>query len=187
MTPDALDMLVTSRNHDVKAARMTNAQPEDWVYALVSLQTQEGVMGAGNYGISRMNGGLSSRPAFGAVPQGLWGKRWQRDTRRLLQHRQKIVEEIGLKETNGLALVWTKPWDGVSSLSFSELDPFYIEVCRRVRLDLANGKLLALTTSSKTTRIAAKDRLGATGMRGRPSPSRVAKRCPSRRGASITS
>ncbi|VXC89441.1 CRISPR-associated protein Cse1 [Burkholderia sp. 8Y] len=163
VTPDALDMLVTSRNHDVKAARMTNAQPEDWVYALVSLQTQEGVMGAGNYGISRMNGGLSSRPAFGAVPQGLWGKRWQRDTRRLLQHRQKIVDEIGLKGTNGIALVWTKPWDGVSSLSFSELDPFYIEVCRRVRLDLANGKLFALTTSSKTTRIAATDRKGATG------------------------
>jgi CRISPR system Cascade subunit CasA len=36
-TPDALDMLVTSKNHDLKAQRMAHAQAEDWIYALVSL------------------------------------------------------------------------------------------------------------------------------------------------------
>ncbi|MDR5739023.1 MULTISPECIES: type I-E CRISPR-associated protein Cse1/CasA [unclassified Caballeronia] len=156
-------MLVTSKNHDLKAARMINARPEDWLYALVSLQTQEGFLGAGNYGVSRMNGGFASRPAFGAVPKGLWGKRWQRDTRRLLQHRQQIVDDKGFKENDGVALVWVRPWDGATSLAFSELDPFYIEICRRVRLDVIDGKLRALTTTSKTTRIAAKERLGATG------------------------
>ncbi len=163
LAPDALDMLVTSRNHDVKAARMIHARPEDWLYALVSLQTQEGFLGAGNYGISRMNGGFASRPAFGAVPQGGLGKRWQRDARRLLDHRQEIVDDKGFKEENGVALVWLRAWDGAGSLSFSELDPFYIEICRRVRLNAVNGTLRALTTTSKTTRIAAKERLGATG------------------------
>ena len=41
-TPDALDMLVTSRNHDVKTARMADARDEDWLFALVTLQTTEG-------------------------------------------------------------------------------------------------------------------------------------------------
>ena len=57
-TPDALDMLVTSRNHDVKAARMARAADEDWFFALLTLQTTEGYLGAGNFGISRMNGGV---------------------------------------------------------------------------------------------------------------------------------
>ena len=40
--PDELDMLVTSKNHDLKAARMRQFSPDDWVMALISLQTQEG-------------------------------------------------------------------------------------------------------------------------------------------------
>ena len=43
VTPDALDMLVTSRNHDVKAAVMVDAAPDGWIFALLTLQTMEGV------------------------------------------------------------------------------------------------------------------------------------------------
>ena len=60
-TPDALDMLITARNHDLKSAIAREAEAEDWIYALVSLQTCEGYSGGGNYGIARMNGGSSSR------------------------------------------------------------------------------------------------------------------------------
>lgn len=35
--PDELDMLVTSKNHDLKQARMQQAQLDDWVMALISL------------------------------------------------------------------------------------------------------------------------------------------------------
>lgn len=63
--PDALDMLVTSKNHDLKAARARQAEADDWLFALLSLQTQEGFLGAGNYGVSRMNGGFASRPGVG--------------------------------------------------------------------------------------------------------------------------
>jgi CRISPR system Cascade subunit CasA len=163
LTPDAVDMLLTSKNHDMKAARMVHANPEDWVFALVSLQTQEGFLGAGNYGISRMNGGFASRPAFGVVPAGHVGKRWARDTRLLLEQRAPIVKRHEFKDEGGLAFVWLRPWDGASSLSLKELDPFYIEICRRVRLTVDDTRLFALATSSKTARIAAKERNGVTG------------------------
>jgi len=61
-TPDDLDMLVTSKNHDVKMHRITRPKIEHWIYALVTLQTMEGFLGQGNYGIARMNGGFGNRP-----------------------------------------------------------------------------------------------------------------------------
>ena len=67
-TPDELDMLVTSKNHDLKSAVADQASVDDWIFALITLQTMEGFAGAGNYGISRMNGGMSSRPAFSLAP-----------------------------------------------------------------------------------------------------------------------
>ncbi|MBK5969328.1 MULTISPECIES: type I-E CRISPR-associated protein Cse1/CasA [Thiorhodovibrio] len=161
--PDEIDMLVTSKNHDLKAARMTRCAPEDWLLALISLQTQEGFLGAGNYGISRMNGGFASRPAIGIVPVGGWGQRWQRDVRRLLDTRAEIVSDMDLCDQGGIALVWLHPWSGTESLAFSALDPFYIEICRRVRLIGSTTGLAALGTGSKVARIEAKSRNGMTG------------------------
>ncbi len=160
--PDELDMLITSKNHDLKAARMANNAPDDWMMALVSLQTQEGVLGAGKYGISRMNGGFASRPALGAVPNGHWGRRWQRDIGLLLENRRDTVERYGLKD-DGIGLVWLVPWDGAKGLAFSALDPFYIEICRRIRLTLLGERIIARATGSKVARIAAKQLNGQTG------------------------
>ena len=67
-TPDELDILVTSKNHDLKSSVASRAVPGDWLFALVTLQTMEGFGGAGNYGVSRMNGGFGSRPAFTLAP-----------------------------------------------------------------------------------------------------------------------
>ena len=67
-TPDELDMLVTSKNHDLKPTVATQAAPDEWLFALITLQTMEGFSGSGNYGISRMNGGLGSRTAFTLTP-----------------------------------------------------------------------------------------------------------------------
>ena len=64
-TPDALDLLITARNHDLKQTVARDVEAEDWLFALVSLQTSAGYDGAGNYGIARMNGGSSSRPMMG--------------------------------------------------------------------------------------------------------------------------
>lgn len=159
---DELDMLVTSKNHDLKAGRMWHNSPEDWAYALISLQTQEGVLGAGNYGISRMNRGYGSRCGVGIVPNGNWGKRWARDLQVLGDARAKVVIDFDSREDVAHTLLWVLPWDGTSSLSFGSLDPWYIEICRRVRLTSANG-IRAHTTSSNAPRIAAKELNGVTG------------------------
>jgi len=160
---DEIDMLVTSKNHDVKSKRARRAQPDDWLLALLSLQTQEGFLGRGNYGISRMNGGFASKPGVGIAARGRIGTRWAHDIAALLQHREKTAGERGLQSEGGLALVWLAPWDGASSLNFSFLDPFYIEICRRIRLQSTAGVLHAIGTGSSVPRIAAKQLNGLTG------------------------
>src|SRR5690606_18182620 len=52
--PDELDVLVTSRNHDVKMARVVADDEQAWIHALLLLQTTSGFLGQGNYGIVRM-------------------------------------------------------------------------------------------------------------------------------------
>lgn len=161
--PDEIDMLVTSKNHDVKGSRARRSQPEDWLFALLSLQTQEGFLGAGNYGISRMNGGFASKPGVGVAAVGLDGARWVRDVGSLLARREQTVEERGMQGEDGLALVWLAPWDGLGSLSFSSLDPFYIEICRRIRLQTVGDVITSIGSGSKAARIAAKELNGLTG------------------------
>lgn len=160
---DEIDMLVTSKNHDIKASRARRSQPEDWLFGLLSLQTQEGFLGAGNYGISRMNGGFASKPGVGVAAVGLHGARWTRDFSALLAQRERTAEERGLQGEDGLALVWLAPWDGLGSLSFSKLDPFYIEICRRIRLQSVGSEIKSIGTGSKAARIAAKALNGLTG------------------------
>ena len=41
-TPDELDMLITSKNHDLKSSVASRGQPEDWFFALLSLQPRKG-------------------------------------------------------------------------------------------------------------------------------------------------
>ena len=164
-TPDELDMLVTSKNHDLKSVVATRASADDWICALITLQTMEGFGGAGNYGISRMNGGLGSRPAFTLAPSGRAGAHMRRDMTALLEYRPTLLAEFPMTN-GGESLLWTIPWDGTTaeSLPASRLDPFYIEVCRRVRLRAwADGTLYGIRTSSKAARIEGKDLKGRTG------------------------
>jgi CRISPR system Cascade subunit CasA len=160
--PDELDVLVTSKNHDLKAARMFCAAPDDWLFALVSLQTQEGQMGRGNYGIARMNGGYGSRPFLGIAPQGGFGARFRRDLEILRRNANRLWQaEWGTRRE--LRLLWLEPWDGATALSPDELHPLFIETCRRVRLECdAKGRLFARLANSETARIAAKELKGVT-------------------------
>ena len=165
-TPDGLDMLVTSKNHDLKSEVVEQASPDDWIFALITLQTMEGFGGAGNYGISRMNGGLGNRSSFALAPSSLSpGSHARRDIKALLEFLPSILSEHPGTET-GHSLLWTLPWDGnaVEALSLNLLYPLYLEVCRRVRLQSdAVESLFALRTSSKAARIEAKSLNGLTG------------------------
>ncbi len=174
-TPDELDLLITSRNHDLKQTVARHAEPQDWVFALVSLQTGEGYGGAGNQGIARMNGGSSSRPFLGLAPRdGLSsratairpGAHLKRDMSVLLQTRTAQLERyshLGYPETGGLGLVWLAPWREGEQLQLSELDIWFIEVCRRLRLCAKPDGLTGWKGISKATRINAKHLSGALG------------------------
>ena len=158
-TPDELDLLVTAKNHDLKSAVVSDANADDWLFALVNLQTMEGFGGAGNYGISRMNGGLGSRPAFSLTPSTRPGAHVRRDIIALMEQHSPLVSSVGD------SLLWTLPWDGTADevLNLARLAPLYIEVCRRVRLrSTADGRFSAVRTSSKAARINAKANNGVT-------------------------
>jgi CRISPR system Cascade subunit CasA len=151
-TPDQLDMLVTSRNHDIKQAVMTDASLEDWLFALVTLQTMEGIMGAPNKGISRMDGGYGNRAAISVAPPGGASEHWRRDARRLLELRGSLAPAI-YPAIGGISLLWLELWDGLKSLNPGQLDEFYIEICRRVRLTEKGGRVVAFAGGSEVRRV----------------------------------
>lgn len=164
-TPDALDLLVTAKNHDVKQSRASRPHLDSWIYALVSVQTMDGYAGSGNRGISRMNSGYGNRAVVELVRSQRPGGRWCDAVVRLLLHRKDVLAGPYGYDPNGLVLLWTEPWDGAESLPLSRLDPFYVEICRRIRLRPAGDgpELRADFISSRADRIAAKDLRGIVG------------------------
>lgn len=164
-TPDLLDMLITSRNHDLKQSVAMDALAQTWVYALISLQTSEGYGGAGQQGIARMNGGSSSRamlayiPGVGLPNPSQW---WRRDVLALLTLRDE-GEENAPGTVGGAALLWCKPWNEGAQLDLPKLDPWFIEICRRVRLQQDETGIYAERAGSKAARIDAKAYKGVTG------------------------
>lgn len=164
-TPDDLDVLVTAKNHGVKQGLAGEATPAAWIAALVQLQTTGGFLGAGNYGIARMNGGFATRPFIGLVPKGGIGAHWRRDVEVMLGRRGWFFERIeDFAEEGGAALLWCLPWDGERSLELGGLDPWFIEICRRVRLYRhADDGIVARSVGSKVARVSAKDLKGNVG------------------------
>lgn len=175
-SPDALDLLITSRNHDLKQAVARDAAPEDWLFALVSLQTGEGYGGAGNQGVARMNGGASSRALLGLAPRpagnargigGRPGAHFRRDLSVLIEARAAQMEsydDLGYPAQGGLGLTWLAPWPEGAQLELKQLDIWFIEICRRIRLCAAeDGVLWARKGVSKATRINAKHLSGYLG------------------------
>jgi CRISPR system Cascade subunit CasA len=153
-TPDSVDMLATAKNHDIKAARIGASEPDNWLMALVTVQTMDGYGGGGGVlaGISRMNSGSGSRPCVGLAARGGWGARVRRDIARLVAMRDQIVaDNPGYAAEGGIRLVWLEPWVNASPLTPDRLDPFYVEICRRIRLVNLRGSrtIVARTPAGK--------------------------------------
>ena len=168
-TPDALDILITAKNHDLKQSMAVHATAEDWLFALVTLQTGAGFDGSKNYGIARMNGGSSSRTLVGLAPIGKTrsamprpGAWFDRDVRILL-NKNTGYQDLGFKTSEGLGLTWLAPWFEGDQLQLSDLDQFFIEICRRVRLMSSNGCIAAQKGNSNAARMKAKHLNGAIG------------------------
>jgi len=170
--PDALDVLILAKNHDLKQNQMRLAEAEDWAFALVAMQTGDGFGGKKNYGIARMNGGSSSRPMLSRVPvksqtdarprPGAW---FRRDVAIALKHRKRVLEDnhFGYMTAGDVGLVWTVPWPENEQLSLAQLDPLFIEVCRRVRLVNQDDSIVANTGISSSPRISSSDFKGNLG------------------------
>ena len=159
-SPDALDMLDTAKNHDLKTSVAFDADVQDWIFALIAMQTTNGQVGRGNYPIARMNSGDGSRSAFSVTPFLRPGGHIQRDIRVLLAHSPEIMEEMPF-DWNGLGLLWTKQWDGErEELPLRTLHPFFIEVCRRRRLSVDDKSCLYAVKAPSEGRLinAAKNR-----------------------------
>ncbi|MDE0446482.1 MAG: hypothetical protein OXH96_07380 [Spirochaetaceae bacterium] len=158
-SPDDLDLLVSAKNHDIKQTTALQAAPEDWLFALIDLQTMGGYLGAGNYPIARMNGGYSSRPCVGLAPAvGGLGAHICFDIKRMLAGRDALLDNYPdyFRPNAGVALTWLEPWDGTDSLALRVLDPYFIEICRRIRLSSNRGSLVARTAPSRAPRVYAK-------------------------------
>jgi CRISPR system Cascade subunit CasA len=160
-SPDEIDYLVTAKVHDVKPATATAASPQQWLFGLCSVQTSDGFGGATIYGIARMNGGYASRASISHVPEGAWGPHWRRDVALLLGARESIAEEQGLTGSKGL--LWLEPWDGTTSLDLAELDPYFVEICRRIRMVDQGGVLRARSIGTEAKRLNAEERNGRVG------------------------
>lgn len=159
-----LDTLITAKNHDVKINRLSHPSPENWVFALVAIQTTEGFLGAGNYGIARMNGGFSSRPGV-AFSSGLGtAERFCRDVPVLLAMALDPPALFEGTDRKSEALLWSKYWDGVTSAPLPSLHPLFIEICRRLRLvQNTDGSLVMHRGTSKAARVDGKALNGNTG------------------------
>ena len=157
VSPTELDILVNANNHDQKAKTGRSVSDADcWLTALVSLQTGAGYLGRGNYGISRMNGAYGSRSAFSLSPSLRFGAGVKRDIAASLQIRSAVAAEFSMNENSGIGLLWLEPWDGGKgeTLELERLDPFYVEVCRRVRLRRdGEGGLFAALAPSQARRV----------------------------------
>ena len=173
-TPDELDMLVTSKNHDLKKAVAIRSRSDNWILALVAVQTMGGYSAAGKgaqyHTVSRVNGATSSRVAFSLTPSVRLGRHVRRDVLALLEKRSALLKDFKkIFADFGKGLIWIEPWDGTKAMDISKkgskLDPFYIEVCRRIRLthNQESGRILGKRVGSKSARMNAKDLKGQVG------------------------
>ncbi|MFO0601601.1 MAG: hypothetical protein U0324_00435 [Polyangiales bacterium] len=165
-TPDAspLDVLVTSRRYDVRPERVKRATPEHWAYALVTLQTVQGFSGRGNYGVARMKGGYGNRSCIARAPGVRMGQRFARDVAVWVEQREAMLDRFPYRPSGGHALLWTVPWAGgkEETLEHRSLDPFFVEVCRVVRIFVEGGVLMACYSPTEGPRVRASNE-GDTG------------------------
>jgi CRISPR system Cascade subunit CasA len=161
-TPDAIDVLLTAKNHDIKSTKSMAPRLDEWAYALISMQTMSGYI-LKHQGIARMNSGLGSRACVSVVYGETLGQRWQRDTRKLIAVRPDLLRAPWPYQPDGLVLTWLQPWNRKTSLDLDQLDPFFIEVSRGVRLVWQDGRVAARTSTEQSPRINAKAYNGVLG------------------------
>ena len=157
-SPDELDVLVTAKDHDVKMARGAGQDVELWLAVLVSYQTLSGFLGAGNYGIVRMNGGFASRAMLFTVRDPTPGPRFLEELPIVLNARTEAIDAgFGYRDA-GTVLTWLTPWNGQNhQLAMDQCEPFFIEAPRRLRLSISSHGIQASAATSAKRQIGGPD------------------------------
>jgi CRISPR system Cascade subunit CasA len=151
---DLIDVVKASKNHDLKKERISNGGLDDWIFSIVSLQSQC-ASDSGSYKQSvRVAGGYGRRPAVGISTNHGFGARWRRDLEVALEMWEPIARDCEL-DGKGTSLVWLLPWNGteIDTLPASRLAPFFLENSRRIRFEMESSKLIAKTDHTPNTRI----------------------------------
>lgn len=156
-TPDELDVLVTAKNHDVKMARVRADDAEAWLYAVVVYQTTSGFLGVGNYGTVRMNGGFASRCVVSMVSKIAPAERFVDELAAVMAMRAAVLAGgLGFVE-RGTVLTWLRPWNRQQAqYTLRNLEPYFVEAVRPLRLVRRDGGLTALGASSGARQIGPK-------------------------------
>ena len=89
-------------------------------------------------------------------------RHWLRDLHVLLASRMRGEANV-LGAPGGQALLWLITWPEGSRLELNGLDPWFIEVCRRVRLVSDKGRLIAESANARVPRTNAKAFHGNVG------------------------
>jgi CRISPR system Cascade subunit CasA len=91
---------------------------------------------------------------------GTW---FRRELAVLLSTREAISQtsHLPFNTSNGRALIWIEPWVEGAQLGINELDPWFLEVCRRVRLRKNDELISGLRGTSKASRLDLKAQKGA--------------------------
>lgn len=150
--PDELDILVTSKDHDVKMARARPDDPQAWLYALMSYQTMSGYLGAGNYGTVRMQGGFASRPIVGMAGRLDPSPRFREELALVCGMRAQILQAAFGYRPRGVVLTWVYPWSRRDHQFYlHELEPWFIEAVRPLRM-VAQGQGMHAQGSTSAAR-----------------------------------
>lgn len=148
-SPDELDVLVTAKDHDLKIARASPHAADTWLFAVLTYQTTSGFLGQGNYGTVRMNGGFASRPVVSMVRSAAPGARFSEELALVCGAREATVARYGFVG-RGLVLCWLQSWQRDDNLCvLSDLEPWFVEAVRPLRLVGRADGLVALGASSK--------------------------------------
>jgi len=144
---DDQGIAVTSKQFDQKTGSANTAN--DWAFMLIE-HTFQGFSGRGNYGVSRMNGGFGSRPSVAHIPSLNTGERFVRDVNLAAKNRDELIK-LGYKKRDGIKFTHLQSWK--RAFTRSELDPFFIEDCRRMRLFKNEDKIFARISGTNFSRV----------------------------------
>src|SRR5690625_4858099 len=105
-----------------------------------------------------MNGGFGNRPLVGISTGKSWGVRFERDMKVLLANRSSLFE---MYSPQGFTLLWLPTWNGEKkdAIPIWDCDPYFIEICRRVRFKLSNEQIQCYRANTNAARVIAPDDL----------------------------